>query len=228
MTYHRTSKFSEHPDHGLQACVPLLILNFDGADKSEATFQQLSLQPKMNSNLPIASSSDDASSEEGDTFDASASSLTFLVEDSKRPGGKWVHPGPHTPTKLRFADYAEVQFTTGLHEYSPEEIERCWMNSLDETDAQGEIVDTVRHMRKPPEDWWRWFSSQDGNIADGTKKTIEEQEEDFSRYLEEELGLCTRGIEHMKSKSAREQRQLRRKFIAQVVLEEQEVRHAVL
>ena len=56
------------------------------------------------------------------------------------------------------------------------------------------------------------------------QKTIEEQEEDFSRYLEEELGLCARGIEHMKSKSAREQRQVRRKFIAQVVLEEQEVR----
>lgn len=90
------------------------------------------------------------------------------------------------------------------------------MNSLDETDAQREIVDTVRHMRKPPEDWWRWFSTQDGNIADGTKKTIEEQEEDLSRYLEEELGLCTRGIEHMRSKNAREQRQLRRKFIAQV------------
>lgn len=167
----------------------------------------------MNSNPPQpTSSSDDASSEERDTFDASASSLTFLVEDSKGPGGKWIHPGPHTPTKLRFADYAEVQFTTGLHEYSHEEIERCWMNSLDEADAQGEIVDTVRHMRKPPEDWWKWFSSQDGNIADGTKKTIEEQEEDFSRYLEEELGLCTRGIEHMKSKGAREQRQLRRKF----------------
>jgi hypothetical protein len=170
----------------------------------------------MNSNLPH-SSSDSASSEEGDTFDESASSLTFRVEEKS---GRWV--GPHAATRLRFADHDDVQATTGLHEYTPEEIEQCWMDDLDEADAQDEIVTTVMHMRKPPEGWWRWLSSQ-GDNTDRTK-TTKEQEEIFSRYLEEELGLCARGIEHMKSKELREARQMRRKVIAQVVLDEQEVR----
>ena len=67
---------------------------------------------------------------------------------------------------------------------------------------------------------------EDTDDSSDAKTKLEQREEDFTRYLEEEFSLSTRGIEHMKTKAAREQRQLRRKFIAQVVLEEQEVRWA--